>query len=158
MDEQNDDEKPVLPPSLPRWWRVLPSLTLIIIITTIDALILNDFIEYRYTNYYQLNSSSTHNTRELCLNASRVAPNSSVLLSTTTSKYPISTTMSWNDIIQSSTARLNVFISLAATIPAIFTSILLGANCDRIGRKPLIALPYLGKNYTLYDFNSCRLL
>jgi PCFT/HCP family folate transporter-like MFS transporter 1/3 len=146
MDEKDDVEKPLLPPSLPRWWRVLPSLTLIIIISNIDSLILNDFIEYRYTNYYyQSNSSSTENTRELCLNATRTLHNSTVLTSTTTSKSPVSTTMSPDEIIQSSTASLNVFISLSATLPSIITSILLGANCDRIGRKPLIALPYLGK-------------
>jgi hypothetical protein len=145
MYEQSVENRPVLEPTLPRWWRVLPSLLLIVIITTIDILILNDFIEYRYTTYYQVNSSSTPNTRELCLNVSRTSHNSTILISTTTSKYPISTTISPNDLIQASTARLNVFISLAATIPAILTSILLGTNCDRIGRKPLIALPFMGK-------------
>ncbi|CAF5144927.1 unnamed protein product, partial [Rotaria magnacalcarata] len=55
------------------------------------------------------------------------------------------TTKSINEQIQASTARLNVFLSLAATLPAILASIFLGANCDRIGRKPLIALPYIGK-------------
>ncbi|UJR25830.1 hypothetical protein I4U23_007180 [Adineta vaga] len=144
MEKEDDVEKPLLPGSLPRWWRVLPTLTLLMMITTIDSLILNDFIEYRYTSLYKVNSSSSENTRELCLNASRMARNAS-LISTTTSIYPISTTMSWNTIIQASTARLNVYISLAATIPAILTSILLGANCDRIGRKPLLILPYLGK-------------
>jgi hypothetical protein len=145
MDKQIDVKKPVLPPTLPRWWRVLPSLVLLMIIYTIDGLILNDFIEYRYTTYYQLNSSSIPNNRESCLNTSKIPHNSSDLISTTTSKYPITTTMSPNERVQASTARLNVFISLAATIPAILTSILLGANCDRTGRKPLIVLPYVGK-------------
>ncbi|CAF0984496.1 unnamed protein product [Adineta steineri] len=145
MDEQDDVKTPLLPPTLPRWWRVLPSLILIIIISTIDGLTLNDFIEYRYTQLYNLNSSSTPNTRELCLNSTQISPNASELISTTTSKYPVSTTMSWSEIIQMSTARLNVYINLAATIPSILTSILLGANCDRIGRKPLLALPFIGK-------------
>jgi PCFT/HCP family folate transporter-like MFS transporter 1/3 len=145
MDTQSDENNALLPPTLPRWWCVLPSLGLIIIIANIDNLILNDFIEYRYTSYYQVNSSSTPNTRELCLNASQKEHNSSHFISTTTSKYPISTTMSPNDRVQESTARLNVYISLAATIPALLMAILLGANCDRIGRKPLIVLPYIGK-------------
>jgi PCFT/HCP family folate transporter-like MFS transporter 1/3 len=114
-------------------------------IAFLDNLILNDFIEYHYAIYYQVNSSSTTNTREMCLNASSKSHNSTDLISTTTSKYPISTTISPDDRIQASTARLNVLISLAATIPSSLTSILLGVNCDRIGRKPLILLPYIGK-------------
>ncbi|CAF0856944.1 unnamed protein product [Adineta ricciae] len=145
MDKQDDAETPLLRPRLPAWWRVLPSLMLLMMISTIDSLILNDFIEYRYTNLYKLNSSTSENTRELCLNATRTIHNSSAAISTTTSIYPISTTMSWNTIIQSATARLNVYISLAATIPTILTSILFGSNCDQIGRKPLIVLPYVGK-------------
>jgi len=145
MDQEINENQTLLPPTLPRWWRVLPALVLLMIIATTDNLILNDFIEYRYRTYYQLNSSSTSNTRELCLNTSQISQNSTNLISTTTSNYPVSTTMSPNDLIQKSTARLNVFIALAATIPALLTSILVGANCDRIGRKPLIALPFIGK-------------
>jgi PCFT/HCP family folate transporter-like MFS transporter 1/3 len=145
MDKQSDVKEPLLPPTLPRWWRVLPFLTLLMIIANIDSLILNDFIEYRYATQYQLNSSSAQNARELCLNDSRTSRNSTNQISTTTSKYPISTTLSPDDHIQASTARLNVFLSLAATIPAILTSIFLGANCDRIGRKSLIIIPYIGK-------------
>ena len=56
-----------------------------------------------------------------------------------------SSTISPDDLLQKSTARLNVFISLAATIPSMVTAVLLGANGDRIGRKSLIVVPYLGK-------------
>jgi len=147
MDENNDMKKPILPPRLPSWWRVLPFLTLIMIITNIDNLILNDYIEYRYTVKYQTNSSSTVSSRELCLNATRMSHNSSSSSSTTTtSRIPLSTTtMSPNDQIQAANARLNVYISLASTIPSIITATLLGANCDRIGRKSLILLPFIGK-------------
>lgn len=144
MDDSKDAQTPLLPPTLPAWWRGIPFIVIIMIISTIDGLTLNDFIEYRYSNLYRLNSSSTPSVRELCLNASHIVHNASAT-TTTTSKTPMSTTMSWNDLVQASTARLNVYISLAATIPSILTSIVLGANCDRIGRKPLIALPYLGK-------------
>ncbi|CAF4617142.1 unnamed protein product [Rotaria sp. Silwood1] len=150
MEDQSDVKKPLLPPTLPRWWRVLPPLALIMMIAAMDNLIINDFIEYRYTNLYELNSSSTQNNHELCLNASRVSHNSTSSILTTTSKYPISTTMSPSQIIQESTARLNVILSLAATLPAILTSIFLGANCDRIGRKPLIALPFIGKSIRFF--------
>jgi MFS family permease len=145
MDEQIEESVSLIKPTLPRWWRVIPSLVLLIMIGTIDALILNDFIEYRYTKLYEVNSSSSENLRELCLNESRSKHNSPTLLSTTTPKHPVSTTMSPQDLVQSSTARLNVFIALASTIPSVLTAILLGSNCDRIGRKPLITLPYVGK-------------
>lgn len=145
MDEEDDVKKPLLETALPSWWRVLPPLVLLIIICVIDSLSLNDFVEYRYTHYYEINSSSTANARELCLNSSRVSPSTKPPILSTTSIYPISSTTSKDDAIQAATARLNVYLSLAATAPAIFTSILLGANCDRIGRKPLIALPFVGK-------------
>ena len=145
MDKQSDLNEPLLPPPPPRWWRVLPFLTLIMIIGNIDGLILNDFVEYRYAIKYQSNTSATQNARELCLNASRTSHNSSGSLSTTTSKYPVSTTLSPDQQVQTSTAHLNVILSLASTIPAVLMCILLGANCDRIGRKPLIVLPFAGK-------------
>jgi PCFT/HCP family folate transporter-like MFS transporter 1/3 len=145
MGEESIENKPLVTPTLPRWWRVLPCLFILMNISTIDNLILNDFIEYRYATYYQVNSSSRENAHELCLNASGISHNSSHLISTTTSKYPISTTMSPDDLIQEANARLSVFISLAATIPSILTATFLGSNCDRIGRKPLIVLPYIGK-------------
>ena len=145
MDEESNVHKPLITPTVPRWWRVVPFLTLIVIITVIDSLILNDFIQYRYSVLYQSNSSSTPNPRELCLNASKTSHKPTDAISTTTSKYPLSTTLSPEEHIQASTARLNVFIALAATIPAILTSILLGANSDGTGRKPLIVLPFVGK-------------
>ncbi|CAF5089073.1 unnamed protein product, partial [Rotaria socialis] len=73
MTDENNAKIPLLPPTLPRWWRVLPSLILLITIANIDNLILNDFVEDRYTKYYELNTSSTQNDHELCLNASRTS-------------------------------------------------------------------------------------
>ena len=148
MDDKSDVHKPPPTPTVPRWWRVIPFLTLILMITTTDSLILNDFIQYRYRSIYQTNSSSSSSpsARELCLNASKEShTTNSPISTTTTTKYPVTTTLSPERHIQLSTARLNVFIALAATIPSICTSILLGANCDRIGRKPLIILPFAGK-------------
>ena len=145
MSENSDVKNLPLQPTLPRWWRVIPCIVVLMIISTIDGLILNDFIVHRYTTYYHVNSSSTPNAREICLNSTREAHSSSGSISTTTSKYSVSTTISPHDDIQASTARLNVYISLAATLPSLLTSITLGANCDKIGRKPLIVLPYIGK-------------
>jgi MFS family permease len=146
MDDQQDMKKTLLPPKAPHWVRVLPGFILIIIITTIDGLLLNDFVEYRYTNIYRINMTSSQTSRELCLNLSHTPhPSDNMSSSTTVSPSPISTTESSSDMIQKSTASLNVIVSLAATIPSILTSILLGANCDRIGRKPVLILPFIGK-------------
>ena len=145
INEDLETSKALLLPTLPRWWRVLPSVIIIAFITTIDSLTLNDLIEYRYANQYHKNSSSTQNSRELCLNDSSTSHLSTISASTTTSEYSTTTTISPDDLVQESAARLNVFISLAATIPGILISILLGANCDRTGRKALIVLPFIGK-------------
>lgn len=152
MDEENELQKPTLSPKLPRWWRILPFLVTIIIITNIDSLMLNDFIEYRYTIKYRGNATSKASTRDVCLNSTESMDKPSRSISTTTTPHtPISTTESPTDLIQEATARLNVFISLSATLPAIFTSIVLGSNSDRVGRRPLIILPFLGKifRYTI---------
>jgi hypothetical protein len=84
MDETSDEKKPLLSPTLPRWWSVLPFLILLVFIEVIDGLLLTDFIEQRYAAYYQLNSSRTENSRELCLNASQTTHNSTTIISTTT--------------------------------------------------------------------------
>ncbi|CAF3499217.1 unnamed protein product [Rotaria socialis] len=141
-DNNDNESEPLIKVTYPRWWRGLPSLLIMMIISNIDVLILNDFIEYHYAKVYQVNSTSSEIRREICLNESS---SSSAAFSTTTSKSPIATTTSLSNLVQAATARLNVYIYLSATVPAIITSILLGANCDRIGRKSLIALPFVGK-------------
>ena len=145
MDAEKDLKKPVLTPTIPRWWRVLPFLTLLMVITNIDSLILNDFIEHRFALKYQTNSTSTQNARDLCLNNSKSSQHSADSRSTTTSGYATTTTISTDVLVQQANARLNVYISLAATVPSLIVAVLIGANGDRIGRKSLIVLPYLGK-------------
>jgi PCFT/HCP family folate transporter-like MFS transporter 1/3 len=142
-NEVDAEIDPEAKPSFPKWWRGLPSLLMMMVIANIDVLFLNDFIQYRYAQLYGLNNTSSERAREICLNESSSSP--SIFSTTTTPKYPISTTPSFSDLVQSSTARLNVYIYLAATLPAIITSMIVGANCDRTGRKSLIALPFIGK-------------
>ena len=142
-DEKEMNEiNPIIAATFPKWWRGLPSLLMMMVIANIDVLILNDLIVHRYTILYQVNSTSTQKAREICLNESA---SSSSMYTSTTARIPLTTTASVSDLVQASTARLNVYIYLAATLPAIFTSMLLGSNCDRIGRKSLIALPFVGK-------------
>ena len=84
MEVEIETKSPLLVPKLPQWWRALPTLVLIITIGNIDSLILNDFIEYRYANYYQINSTSSQSSREICLNHSRTTtPPSPPSISTT---------------------------------------------------------------------------
>ena len=141
-ENEMSETDPLTKISYPRWWHALPSLVTIMVITNMDGILLNDFIEYRFTQLYQDNSTSFQIARETCLNETR---RSSLSLSTTTSKSGMSTTTSLSNLVQSSTARLNVFIYLGATVPATIVSMVLGSNCDRIGRKSLIALPFVGK-------------
>ena len=141
-ENETSETDPLTKISYPRWWRALPSLVMIMLVSNMDGILLNDFIEYRFSQLYQDNSTSSQIGRERCLNETR---RSSSLLSTTTSKSGMPTTTSLSNLVQSSTARLNVFIYLGATIPATIASMILGSNCDRIGRKPLIALPFIGK-------------
>lgn len=130
----------------PKWWRGLFPLLVMMIIANIDILVLNDYIVHRYTTAYGLNSTSPPMAREICLNESSSSSSSSPAVGTTTSRSFTTTTTSFSNLVQSLTARLNVYIYLAATVPAILTSIFIGANCDRIGRKCLIALPFVGKS------------
>lgn len=147
MDTENDSAKLLLDVKKPKWWRVLPALAIMITITTVDGLILNDFIEDRYAKIYETSSNTNHSAQNACRSKNQSS-------TTTPANTFVSTTASPQDEIQAATARLNVYISLAATLPSVFTSILLGANCDRTGRKLLILLPFLGKimRYIIFLF------
>ncbi|CAF0912704.1 unnamed protein product [Didymodactylos carnosus] len=121
------------------WWLVLPPLIIVMMISAIDSLLLNDLIETRYAMFYKSNTTTKSIQRSMCLNSSHI--------SDIPSQYYLTTTVSpaASDQAQSATAKLNIVISLSATVPTIFSSIILGSNCDTIGRRVLITLPFIGK-------------
>jgi MFS family permease len=53
--------------------------------------------------------------------------------------------------VQESVSHLNIIMAGVGALPAVLSYILLGANCDRIGRKPLLILPCIGRiiRYTI---------
>ncbi|CAF1435994.1 unnamed protein product [Didymodactylos carnosus] len=128
----------------PIWWRALPAFFTIMMVSTIDILLLNDLIETRYATFYNLNTTSKSSQRSMCLNASHASGISTSLYLTTTNT-PMTISPPISDQIQSATAKLNIIVSLSVTVPAIFSSIILGSNCDIIGRKALITIPFIGK-------------
>jgi MFS family permease len=48
-------------------------------------------------------------------------------------------------MVQSDAASFHIKNSIVSVVPALVTSILLGSNCDIIGRRPLLVLPFIGK-------------
>ncbi|CAF0774375.1 unnamed protein product [Didymodactylos carnosus] len=127
---------------MPHWWLTLPCLLTIMILTTTDSLFMNDFIVTRYEQYYHLNSSKS-SERIACLALKKITTTPSHF---NNYRYSVQqgTTATYNMVLTAA-AKLNIIISAVATIPSLISFILLGSNCDIIGRKPLIIIPFIGK-------------
>ncbi len=132
---------PFIPPA--RWWLVLPCLLLVTFVSTVDPLLMNDLIVRRYERRYGFDASPS-TQRKVCRQ------------STTTSmpafywQFPPSNGGSSQgrpdySMVQHDAADFHRKNSLVALIPAVVTFILLGSNCDFIGRRPLLMLPLVGK-------------
>ncbi|CAF3371831.1 unnamed protein product [Rotaria socialis] len=132
-----------LPSSIPRWWLVIPCLLFITLPTASDSLLMNDFIVRRYEHHYEL-KTLRKKERTACLQ-----------VSTSTLDYwyleQYSPVESGYNMVQKAAAKFNVKSSSATLIPSLFAIVLLGSNCDTIGRRPLLFLPFIGKivRYTL---------
>lgn len=128
--------------SSPHWWFVLPCLFLIVFCTASDPILMNDLIIHRYERYYGM-STSTDTQRTAC-------------------QQTMVPMMYWQHLyfdfepnlprqyldyshVQRDAASFNVKNSIAILVASIFTFILLGANSDLIGRRPLIVFPFIGK-------------
>jgi hypothetical protein len=141
-DRRNVQETvPFIPPA--RWWLVLPCLVLITLATAADSLLMNDLIVRRYERHYGLDASPNSQQR--------------VCRQSTTTSIPL---LYWQfpppnqdstqgrpdyNIIQHEAASFHTKNSIVALIPALITSVILGSNCDIIGRRPLLVLPFVGK-------------
>lgn len=122
---------------MPRWWIVLPCLLFITLPSSSDSLILNDFIVRRYERLYGL-SDRRQGERTACREESAA-----------TIGYWYLDQYSFGgadyNLVQKDAAQFNVKSSLATLFPSLFSIILLGSNCDTIGRRPLLLLPFIGK-------------
>ncbi|CAF1620603.1 unnamed protein product [Adineta steineri] len=137
LDKEETKHVSELIPSTPRWWLVIPCLLLITLASAPDLLILNDFIVRRYERQYGLDTSD-RTQRSTCHESS-----------TATSGYwyldeDSSAGANYNKV-QQHAAKFNVKNSLATLIPSLFAIVVLGSNCDTIGRRPLLFLPFIGK-------------
>ncbi|CAF1478486.1 unnamed protein product [Adineta steineri] len=133
--------KPFIPPA--RWWIVLPLLLLSVFIAAADPVITNDFIVRRYERQYGLDASP-NTQRQVCRQS----------VSTSTAVYyrqyllyrlELSQRQSDYALVQRAAAKLHTKLSVASLIPGFLSFILLGSNCDTIGRRPLLILPIVGK-------------
>jgi hypothetical protein len=104
---------------------------------------MNDLIVRRYERYYGLDASPSAQ-RAVCRE------------STTTTIPPFYWDFPPPDqesrqnrpdyaMVQHAAARFHTKNSIVGLAPAIVTFIFLGANCDTIGRRPLLVLPFVGK-------------
>ncbi|CAF1194036.1 unnamed protein product [Adineta ricciae] len=123
--------------STPRWWLVVPCLILITLASAPDLLILNDFIVRRYERQYGLDVSD-RSQRTTCHQSSTSTPDYWYL-------HEYSSAGTDYNIVQQNAAKFNVKNSFATLIPSLFAIVLLGSNCDTIGRRPLLFLPFTGK-------------
>ena len=129
--------------STPRWWLVLPCLVLIMFVTAADILLLNDLIIRRYEKRYGL-SMSSHVQHQAC-RQSMSTPMPAFYSqfdpwhSQSKPIHPDYTT------VQHDAARFQMKNSIIILFSGLTTFILLGANCDTIGRRPSLVLPFIGK-------------
>ena len=129
-----------VPPLGCRWWLVLPCLLLSMFAGAADSLVMNDFLTHRYEIVYAL--SPSHSTqREAC----RQSNNMPIPYW----EYPQQPFPSYNrpdySVVQRATASFQIKNAFATIIPSIIMFMLLGSNCDVIGRRPVLLFPFLGK-------------
>ena len=113
-----------------RWWIVLPVILVSMTAATTDPILLNDLMVRRYRIEYGLVNASSPSSETACTRED--FQNDSHLSQSSTQ-------------VQKSVSNLNIIMAGVGAGPAVLTYIILGGNCDRIGRKPLLLLPCLGK-------------
>ncbi|CAF0990537.1 unnamed protein product [Adineta steineri] len=136
-----EETESFVPPA--RWWLVLPPLLLIIIVSAVDPLLMNDLVVRRYESRYGLDASPSAQHKACSQSTTTAIPN--YYLGYPSSADQHSQNQPNYNLVQRDAANFNTKNSLVALIPALVTSVLLGSNCDIIGRRPLLILPFVGK-------------
>ena len=129
--------------SSPRWWLVLPPLALIMFVTAANPLLLNDLFEYREQQGHGSHTSKVE--QEADCEQSRSIPMPMYYWQFPPGIQLSSREQSGQNGVQTGVSQLHIKNSLATLFPVLFVFILLGSNCDIIGRRPLIFLPFVGK-------------
>jgi len=139
--EKIGETLPFTPPA--RWWLVLPCLILIMLVTAGDPLLMNDLIVRRYERHYGLDASPNSQSKVCRQSATTSIPVFYRQFPRPYQELPQS--RSDYTKVQHDAASFHMKNSIVALIPALVTSVFLGSNCDIIGRRPLLVLPFLGK-------------
>jgi MFS family permease len=133
----------VVPPR--RWWLVLPPLALIVFVTASNPLLMTDLLEHRYEQRYG-SHGSTEQQQTNCRQSTSTRmfmyywpfPFSPPIQRSTQNHSEYS-------LVQSAVSRFNIKNAIGTLFPSLVVFILLGSNCDTVGRRPLIFLPFVGK-------------
>jgi len=139
--EKVEEPAPFIPPA--RWWLVLPCLLLITLATAGDPLLMNDLIVRRYERLYGFEASPSTQSR-VC-RQSKTTPMPMFYGQFFPPNQDPSHSRPDYSIVQHASASFHTKNSLVGLIPSLVTFILLGSNCDFIGRRPLLVLPFIGK-------------
>lgn len=113
-----------------RWWIVLPIIVVSMTTASTDPIFLNDLMIRRYRIQYGLYNVSSPASETAC-NTENLQNDSQIV--------------ELSAEVQKSVSHLNIIMAGVGAIPAVLSYIILGANCDRIGRKPLLILPCIGR-------------
>ena len=109
---------------------------------------MNDYMTHRYEIRYGLGSSE-NNDRTACRQfppyAQQYLPWNNQPGFNLGQQYQQSNSQPDYNLVQRATADFNIKNSFTTLIPAVVMLILFGSNCDIIGRRPVMLLPYLGK-------------
>lgn len=113
-----------------RWWIVLPIILVSMTVATTDPVLMNDLMIRRYQIIYGLADSNSPSSETACSTENITNDTSYVELATQ---------------VQKSVGHLNMIMAGLGALPAALTYIVLGANSDRIGRRPLLIIPCVGR-------------
>jgi hypothetical protein len=129
-----------------RWWFVLPCLVIIALASSATSLLNNDLLVYRYEVLYGI-QGTTNDQQSACRQPSTASRAIYYwLLPQFIPRAPQQhqQTADYN-VVQRAVAQFNVKNSLVTFIPSLISFVLLGANCDTIGRRPMLLLPFIGR-------------
>jgi hypothetical protein len=136
-----EESTPFTPPA--RWWLVLPCLLLILLVSAADQLLMNDLIVRRYQRYYGFNASP-NTQRENCRQSMTTFRPTYYWQFYSPNQQPPQGRPDYT-LVQRDAASFQIKNSIVGLIPSLIIFILLGSNCDTIGRRPLLVLPFVGK-------------
>jgi hypothetical protein len=139
--EKVQETVPFIPPA--RWWLVLPCLLLVTLATAGDPLLMNDLIIRRYERLYGFDASPS--TQSKVCRQSKTTPMPVFYGQFFPPNQDPSQGRPDCSMVQHAAASFHTKNSVVALVPALVTFILLGSNCDFIGRRPLLVLPFVGK-------------